>query len=181
MDLAYLQQQLSLPRLAPLEQWDPPYCGDLPITIAADGRWLYQGSVIERLPLVKLLASVLIRQQDEYFLITPQEKMRIAVEDAAFMLVAVEQLQTDTGLVIKATTNLQHECLIGAEHPLLLCPQGNGQLLPYLQLWRGLTAKCNRSCYYQLVQWASADESASELLLQSAGHWFSLGALTDQE
>ena len=37
---------------APVEQWDPPYCGDIGMRIRSDGVWLYQGSPIGRMPLV---------------------------------------------------------------------------------------------------------------------------------
>ena len=36
--------------LAPVEQWNPPYCGDIGMAIDANGTWFYQGSPIGRMP-----------------------------------------------------------------------------------------------------------------------------------
>ena len=56
--------------------------------IARDGTWFYQGSPINRLPLVKLFASVLRREDDgEYWLVTPVERGRVPVEDVPFTAV----------------------------------------------------------------------------------------------
>src|SRR5947208_1038269 len=69
----------------------PAELGDLDMRIARDGTWYYQGSPINRIPLVKLFASVLRRDEDGgYSLVTPAERGRVAVEDAPFIAVAVE-------------------------------------------------------------------------------------------
>jgi len=70
----------------PVELWNPPYCGDIDMKIAADGTWFYQKTPIGRLPLVKLFASVLKREGDKHFLVTPVEKVGIVVEDAPFLV-----------------------------------------------------------------------------------------------
>lgn len=178
MDLKQLQLSLKQPHLAPIELWDPAFCGDIPIRIDRHGDWFYLDSKIQRPELVQLFASVLTRQQQEYFLLTPVEKVRIQVEDAAFMIVALEQQQGADTLLI-ATTNLGQELLIGAEHPLFLQAQQDGQLLPYLKLWRGLTAKFSRSAYYQLVDLALPVQVKGKASLQvsSAGLSFELGEL----
>ncbi len=79
----------SLPRenkgLPPVERWNPPFCGDIDMRIAADGTWFYQKTPIGRPALVKLFASVLKRESDKYFLVTPVEKVGIVVEDAPFL------------------------------------------------------------------------------------------------
>src|SRR3984893_1810933 len=78
-------------RLAPVEAWHPPYCGDIGLKIRADGVWLYRESPIARLPLVKLFAGVLRRDADgKHYLVTPAEKVDVAVEDAPFMAVEME-------------------------------------------------------------------------------------------
>ena len=47
--------------------WNPPFCGDIDMKIAADGTWFYQKTPIGRLPLVKLFASVLKREGEQVF------------------------------------------------------------------------------------------------------------------
>src|SRR6516162_3814907 len=79
--------------LPPVHLWNPPYCGEIDMRIAADGTWFYQKTPIGRAALVKLFASVLKREGDRYFLVTPVEKCGITVDEAPFMAVelAVEQ------------------------------------------------------------------------------------------
>jgi hypothetical protein len=60
---------------APVEKWNPPYCGDIGMKIRADGVWLYQNSPIGRMPLVKLFAGVLRKDADgKHYLVTPVEE-----------------------------------------------------------------------------------------------------------
>ena len=179
MDLKQLQLSLQQPHLAPVELWDPAFCGDIPIRIDRQGDWFYLDSKIQRPQLVQLFASVLTRQQQEYFLLTPVEKVRIQVEDAAFVIVALDHQRSGADTVLVATTNLGHQVLIDAEYPLFLQTQPDGQLLPYLQLWRGLTAKFSRAVYYQLVDLAFPVQVGGKSWLQicSAGVHFELGAL----
>ena len=74
--------------LPPVEKWNPDFCGDLDMRIAKDGTWFYLGSPIGRLPLVKLFASVLRKDDDgKTYLVTPVEKIGITVEDAHFLAV----------------------------------------------------------------------------------------------
>jgi uncharacterized protein len=179
MDLKQLQLSLQQPHLAPVELWDPAFCGDIPIRIDRHGYWFYLDSKIQRPELVQLFSSVLTRQQHEYFLLTPVEKVRIQVEDAAFVIVALEQQLSGADAVLVATTNLGEQVLIDAEYPLFLQAQPDGQLLPYLHLWRGLTAKFGRSAYYQLVDLALTVqvEGKNRLQVSSAGLHFELGTL----
>src|SRR5437764_302097 len=58
----------------PLHLWNPPFCGDLDMRIAADGTWFYMKTPIGRPALVRLFASVLWREGDKYFLKTPAER-----------------------------------------------------------------------------------------------------------
>ena len=44
---------------APVHLWNPPYCGEIDMRIAADGTWYYCGSPIGRPALVKLFSSIL--------------------------------------------------------------------------------------------------------------------------
>src|SRR5438094_10047306 len=76
--------------MPPVLLWNPPYCGDLDMRIAADGTWFYLKTPIGRPALVKLFASVLKREGDKYFLVTPVEKCGIVVEDAPFIAVELE-------------------------------------------------------------------------------------------
>lgn len=156
MDLQRLQQQLaSIPTAAtqwPPAHWQPTQCGDIPIRINRDGQWFYQNSAIQRPELVTLFSSVLHRQGTDYYLTTPVESVRIQVDDAPFVLIDWQWLPSALGPVLQVKDNLARSYLIGAEYPVKLQTEPmSGELLPYLQLARGLTAKFSRPCYYQLV------------------------------
>ncbi len=174
MDLLQLQQQLlnhAEPSTSwPPADWQPPFCGDLPIRISRDGQWFYQDSPINRPNLIKLFSTVLHRHQGEYLLTTPVESVRIQVDDAPFMLIDWQWLDSEQGPQLQVRDTIDRLYLIGSEYPLQLQAEpSTGQLLPYLQLARGLTAKFSRNCYYQLVAQAQliADEQGDCLVLQS--------------
>ncbi len=178
MDLSLLQQQLQQGRHAPLESWHPPYCGEIPIHIDREGQWFYQHSPIGRIELVKLFSSVLQRKNDQYVLTTPVEEVGISVDDAPFVLVNWQWHDSDFGPVLQMTSNLGADYFIGFEHPVVLQAEPSSELLlPYLQLPRGLTAKFNRSVFYQLAQQASLQlvDGQRHFVLQSGGYQFSLG------
>src|SRR5262247_4394383 len=81
----------------PVHLWNPPFCGDLDMRIAADGTWYYLKTPIGRPALVKLFASVLKREGDDYFLVTPVEKCGLQVEDAPFVAVELKVADGDAG------------------------------------------------------------------------------------
>ena len=92
---------------APVEKWNPPYCGDIGLFIRADGVWLYRGSPITRLPLVKLFASVLRRDADgRHYLVTPAEKVDVGVADAPFLAVEMEVAGAGSAQTLIFRTNL---------------------------------------------------------------------------
>src|SRR5437588_5437930 len=91
--------------LPPVHLWNPPYCGEIDMRSAADGTWFYQKTPIGRAPLVKLFASVLKREGDKYFLVTPVEKCGITVEDAPFLAVELAVEQGSQGRELSFRTN----------------------------------------------------------------------------
>jgi len=71
----------------PVHLWNPPFCGDIDMRIARDGTWFYMGTPIGRKELVTLFASIIRRDGDDYFLVTPVEKVGITVDDAPFVAI----------------------------------------------------------------------------------------------
>jgi hypothetical protein len=133
----------------PVERWNPPFCGDIDMRIAADGTWFYQKTPIGRPALVKLFASVLKREGDKYFLVTPVEKVGIVVEDAPFL--AVEMKVEKGGLAFR--TNVDDWIAAGPAHALRFdLDAATGGLKPYLHVRRGLWAKVTRALFYDLVE-----------------------------
>jgi len=153
------------PRLPPVEQWDPPFCGNLDMRIAADGTWYYLKTPIGRPALVKLFASVLKREGDDYFLVTPAEKCGIHVEDAPFVAVELKMTDGDAGKVLNFRTNVDEWIACGSGHELRFDPEpGTGGLKPYLHVRRGLWAKITRSLFFDLVALGEEREIADEAM-----------------
>ncbi len=143
----------------PVHLWNPPFCGDLDMRIATDGTWFYLKTPIGRHALVKLFASVLKREGDKYFLVTPVEKCGIVVEDAPFLAVElkVEQGeqgdQSEKGQVLSFRTNVDDWVTCGPDHVLRFEPEeATGGLKPYLHVRRDLWAKVTRALFYDLVE-----------------------------
>jgi len=184
MDLTSLQHTLSGLKHYPIEEWHPPFCGSIPLHIHRDGAWLYQGSPINRLELVRLFAAILSYQQGKYLLTTPAEQVEISVDDAPFVLVHHAWIQAATQHpLLQVTSSVGENYLMSAELPVLLQPEpASGELLPYLQLPRGLTAKFGRNLYYALVEEALSQpqQRAGELWLQSGDIEFCLGKFVQE-
>lgn len=141
----------------PFAEWQPTHCGQLPIEIDQQGQWLYAGSKINREALIKLFASVLCKEGDEFFLKTPVEKIAITVTDAPFLIVSWRFEQTTQGQVLCCEDNLNRDWLVTRDQTLQV-RQYQGMALPYLQLPHGLSARVARNVYYQWAEIAQQDQ-----------------------
>ncbi len=159
---------------APVEKWNPPYCGDIGMKIRSDGVWFYAGTPIGRMPLVKLFASVLRKDADgRHYLVTPVEKVDVAVEDAPFMAVEMEVKGSGRDQSLTFRTNVDDIVEAGPGHPIRFeMEEGSGGLKPYLLVRGRLEALVTRALYYDLVELANTDGPAGELGLWSAGAFF---------
>jgi hypothetical protein len=159
--------------------WNPPFCGDLDMRIAADGTWFYLGTPIGRPALVKLFASVLKREEERFFLVTPVEKCGIVVEDAPFLAVELEVERGDRGHCLHFRTNVDDWVACGVEHALRFEPQiATAGLKPYLHVRHNLWAKVTRSLFYDLVELGEEREIAGERMfgVVSGGAFFAMAA-----
>ncbi len=172
--------------LAPVERWNPDFCGDLDMRIAADGTWFYLGSPIGRLPLVKLFASVLRKDEDgKTYLVTPVEKIGITVEDAHFQ--AVEMAadgDLTAGGVLTFRTNLGDLVPLDEDHPMRfeLEPETGG-LKAYIRVRGRLEARLTRALMYDLIALADAGEGANDdqYGVASGGSFFAICSLAELE
>lgn len=132
----------------PVHLWNPPFCGDLDIRIARDGTWFYLGTPIGRPELVRLFASILWREGEDWFLVTPVEKVGIRVDDAPF--VAVDFHPGPEGLEFE--TNVGDRVLAGPDHPIRVARDPEtGEPAPYILIRRNLEALIDRKSFYRLV------------------------------
>ena len=137
----------------PVHLWNPPFCGDLDMRIAADGTWFYLKTPIGRPALVKLFASVLRRDGEKYFLVTPVEKVGITVDDAPFLAVEMKIDGEAGARVLSCRTNVDDWVACGPDHVLRFEPEEDtGGLKPYLHVRRDLWALVTRALFYDLVE-----------------------------
>ena len=162
--------------LPPVHKWNPPFHGDIDMRVARDGSWHYMGSPIGRRRLVQLFASVLRQDPDgHYYLVTPAEKVRIRVDDAPFVAVAMEAEGTAQDCRLTFRTNVGDEVTADAEHPIRVqVDPETGEPSPYVLVRDRLEALIARSVFYDLVALAEED-GAGTLGVWSGGHRFLLG------
>ncbi len=158
---------------APVEIWDPPYCGDIGLKIRADGVWLYRDSPIGRAALAKLFASVLRKDADgRHYLVTPAEKIDVTVDDAPFLAVEMEVHGSGAGQTLIFRTNVDDIVNAGPEHPLrFIVEPDSGGLKPYLLVRGRLEALVTRALAYDLIEIAVAEEGRG-LGVWSGGAFF---------
>ncbi|MCE2932503.1 MAG: DUF1285 domain-containing protein [Hyphomicrobiales bacterium] len=156
----------------PVEKWNPAYCGEIDMRIAADGRWFYQGGPINRLPLVKLFASILRKDAGRHVLVTPVERVGIRVDDAPFIAVEMEESRTPEGPALVFRTNLDEIVVAGAEHPMCLTLAADGGFKPYIRVRGDLWALATRRIAQELAE--RLEETDKGFVLRSAGVDFAL-------
>ncbi len=138
--------------LPPVHKWNPPFCGDLDMRIARDGTWFYLGTPIGRFELVRLFSSILRKDGDDYFLVTPVEKVGITVDDAPFVAVDFEAEGEGESQVLTFETHVGDFAAAGPDHPIRVerDPE-TGEPSPYVLIRANLEALIDRKSFYRLV------------------------------
>lgn len=173
---ASLQNQSSGRGLPPVDLWNPDFCGDMDLIIQRNGQWQYQGTPIGRKALVKLFASILKREGDDYFLVTPVEKVGIQVEDSPLHIVEWEFV--DSSIAVRTLTD--DTVVISAEHPVALQYDASSDAhIPYVLIRRNLWARVHQNVFYQWAEQAELSEQNGKTfaLLSSGDYTFSLGTI----
>ena len=174
---ALLKEQAD-DRLPPVDTWNPPHCGDIGMRIRGDGVWVYQDSPIGRKPLVKLFSRVLRKDADgKHYLVTPVEKIDVAVDDAPFLAVEMEASGEGVDQVLTFRTNVDDVVRCERTHPLRFVSEPHsGGLKPYLLVRGRLEALVTRAVYYDLVELAvpGGPDADAPLGIWSGGTFFLL-------
>lgn len=161
--------------LPPVEKWNPPFCGDIDMRIARDGTWFYEGTPIGRPALVRLFSTILWREGDAYFLVTPVEKVGIRVDDAPFVAVDVEAHGQGPRQDLHFTTLTGDQMVAGPEHPIrVVRDPTTGEPAPYVNVRRNLEALIDRKTFYRLVDLGehARHDGADWFGLWSGGRFF---------
>ncbi len=162
--------------------WNPSRSGDIDIRIAADGSWHHEGRRFKRDDLVRMFAGVLRREADDYFLVTPSEKLRIRVDDAPFVADLIDVVEDRGRSAIVFTTNIGERVVADDSHPIRVeIDADSGEPRPYIYLRNGLEALIGRRAFYDLLCLAEERErnGARYLYVTSLDAEFELGRSDD--
>ena len=176
-ELAQLIEAAAAGRKPPIEAWNPTKTADIGLKVTADGVWHYQGSPILRPAIVKVFASIMRREPGGHYLVTPTEKVLVAVEDAPLLAVEMWAEGAGRGQALSFRTNLDDVVLAGPEHamrfeadPVTEAPK------PYLAVRHGLEALATRPVYLELVELGAIEEEGgvASFGLWSRGRFFAM-------
>ena len=160
------------------KNWQPEHVGEIDIHIKADGEWFHEGRPFQRLALVKLFASVLRREGDTHYLVTPAEKLAIQVDDAPFVATTLQLMANDDHQALIFTTTLGDSVIADEQHPIRVDTDPVTLLpRPYINFRNGLDALISRSAFFDLANMAQEVErnGGTHLIVHSMGAEFSLG------
>lgn len=175
LSLGEIAEAVAARKLPPLDQWSPAQTGDSEMRIAADGKWFHQGGEIRRPAMVRAFSSLLTRDDaGQHWLVTPFEKLSIAVEDAAFLATDMEVRKDEDGRPVLAfRLGSDDLVLAGPDNPLRVAGTAEVPAF-YLAVRHGTEARLNRSTYGQLIDHALAVSPADALAVESRGVRFPL-------
>jgi uncharacterized protein len=167
--------------LPPVHLWNPPFCGDIGMRIAADGTWHYQGSPITRPAMVRLFSTILRKDPDRHVLVTPAEMVLVHVDDAPFIAVELHAAIENGQQMLRLRTNVDDWTLAGADRPLRFEPDASGGLKPYALVRGGLWARATRSVQLELVDLAEVRmiDGTEMLGLASDGAFFGMAPMSE--
>jgi uncharacterized protein len=169
--------------LPPVHLWNPTFCVDIDMRIAADGTWYYMNSPIGRKPLVRLFSTVLRRDEDaKYYLVTPVEKCGVEVEDAPFLAIELTVEGEGRNQRLRFRTNVDDEVTVDQQHPLRFeTEEGTDGLKPYILVRGRLEALVNRAIFYDLVAAGTVERVDAEdwFGVWSSGHFWPMARAAD--
>ena len=169
LSLGEIAELVANRKLPPVEAWAPQREGDSEMRIAADGKWFHRGGEIGRIAMVRAFSTLLSRDEaGQHWLVSPFEKLRIAVDDAAF--IATDVSVADGSLAFRLNTD--EFVIAGLDHPIRAAGDPDVPAL-YLMVRRGCEARLNRSTYEQLIQHA-LERDDKPLAVESGGAQFVL-------
>lgn len=155
LSLLEIAEAVAARKLPPVDEWKPQATSDSHMRIAADGTWYHQGSAITRPAMVRAFASLLWRDpaDGQHYLVTPQYRQTIEVEDAAFIATDMRADNDGKGDALAFRLNTDEFVIAGPDHPLRAAGDRDAPSI-YLAVRYGCEAKLNRSTWLQLADHA---------------------------
>ena len=138
-----LKNQKSFP---PVDSWNPQLCEGQEFFINREGEWFYNNSPIKNNKLVNLFSTVLRRDIDDYYLITPFEKVLVKVELAPYKIIDFDLSDNN----VKLITNLNYEFFLDKNNSTRLI-RHDTTMIPLVIVRKNLEGFFNRNTYYKLI------------------------------
>jgi len=165
-------------KLPPVETWKPQHISDSKMQILSDGRWFHDGGEIKRHSMIRAFSSLLRKDGDGYWLVTPYEKQSIIVDDAPFIACEVHSIGKAKDRHISIRLNTSDIIIMDEGHRLNMKGSDENEHIPYINIRNNLLAKFTRSAAYELYEWAIEEcEMEDDIGLWSGGIYFSLGTM----
>ena len=156
-------RQIKLKGPAPVNSWNPDFCGNLNIKIKKDGTWLYNDSPISRIKLVKLFSNILKKEGNNYFLVTPVEKVGILVEDAPFLVNNLDITGEGKDKILYFTTQVGDTFRLNKKNPLrFIFDKKSLEPSPYILVRDNLEALIDRKNFYRLIDYGETAKHNDE-------------------
>ncbi len=168
-------------KLPPVEDWHPENCGEMDLVIRTNGEWRHEGTPIGRKKLVRLFSTVLRKDDDQHFLVTPAEKIAIQVEWQPFVIIDYEIVKQEGSDVFVFVDNCDNQIAL-TELQQLAYSTFEQQELPIINVRRNLYASFSRSCYYRLIELAQMvkNKGKTKIVINSNNIDFVLGIVEEE-
>jgi len=166
--------------LPPVNKWNPDLNGDLDMRIDREGQWFYQGGKLTRLAMVKMFSSILKREGDDYFLLTPVEKWRISVDVAPFVMLSLRREEEGGEQGIVLTSNVGNDVLIGPDNPFWIAEGIESTPLPMVMVRNNLPGLLSRNVFYDLINHCTpvvGSDGKEQWVFDSAGETYTIGSI----
>ena len=170
-----LATEVGTTKLPPIHLWNPQHVGEINIRIRDDGVWIHDGREITRKSIARVFSTILAKEGDDFFLVTPVDKLKIQVDDAPFVAVDFESSGRGVEQKLLFKTNMDDVVRVDAQHPIHVCFHGD-EPRPYVRVRGELDALILRSVFYRLIDLIE-DDDTKVLSIWSYGQEFHLGEI----
>ena len=130
----------------PVNDWNPDLCEGQEFFINREGDWFYNDEPIKNTKLVNLFSTVLRKDDDNYFLVTPVEKVPVKVDLAPYKIIDFEI--TDNAVIL--ITNLNYSFELDIKNTTRLI-EYELSFIPIVTVRDNIEGFFNRNTYYKLV------------------------------
>ena len=136
-------------KFPPVNEWNPELCEGQEFYINREGDWFYNNSPIKNNKLVNLFSTVLRKDSEDYYLVTPVEKVLVKVDLAPYKIVDFKI--NDKSIILE--TNLNYDFELNDVNTTKLIKENNTSI-PIVNVRNNIEGFFNRNTYYKLVDWA---------------------------